>query len=359
MTDEPTVNNPSSSAKRPQLSARKKLLFSLIPLIGIVAVTEAAFRLYPNDDHGLAVGGLTEPDKDLIWKLKPRPYGILATNELDFRDGPYQADADIKILLLGDSVAWADGICDQKFGFAAVLETQLAEADPMRTYEIINSGVPGYSTFQQARYLARDGFSLDPDMILLQFCLNDVTSRYRNVMAYGGDNVFMGVDTRKSIPGLMGFLVRHSCAVEGICRLIQNRGRKEEAYRVEKLTVDQLTPQLEQAWTLVEEELSEIQQLAKAHDVPLLMMIAPYRFQVEDPDPRSRSQPQNRLLAWAAANGVTTVDLLPGFVNAPEGQELFNPNDQNHFSRDGHVCAAELLSQPTRDLLSAHVFPKD
>ena len=109
MSEEPTVDKSASSAERPQLSVRKKLLFSLIPLISIIAATEAAFRLYPNDDHGLAVGGLTESDEDLIWKLKPRPYGVLATNELDFRDGPYRADADVKILLLGDSVAWADG----------------------------------------------------------------------------------------------------------------------------------------------------------------------------------------------------------------------------------------------------------
>ena len=40
----------------------------------------------------------------------------------------------------------------------------------------INGGVEGYSTWQQLHFLKNEGITFEPDLVILQFCFNDVTS---------------------------------------------------------------------------------------------------------------------------------------------------------------------------------------
>ena len=61
----------------------------------------------------------------------------------------------------------------------------------------------------------------NPDLVILQFCLNDVVERYLTVARFGGDNVFLGVDTRRAGSGLFAFLLRHSRAFERFYRFSQ------------------------------------------------------------------------------------------------------------------------------------------
>jgi lysophospholipase L1-like esterase len=292
------------------------------------------------------------PDPDLIWRLKPEAEGDLATNELGFRDTHYNDRADDKILLLGDSVSWGDSITDVRRCYPFVLEQELAAGDPAHSYEVINTGVPGYSTFQEARYLQKYGLALNPKLIVLQFCLNDVVERYSTLAEYGGNSLFLGIDTRKSIPGLLGVAVRHSRAAEMLMRYVQNRSRQRETYDVQQLAKDELSVELEAAWQRTIGEIETIRLTAEQHKIPFLLVITPYQFQMEDPS-RLR-QPQQRLLDYAKAKGIPCVDLLPLFVetarvNGIAGRELFN--DANHFSVYGHEAAAKLLVEPVRRIL--------
>ena len=80
----------------------------------------------------------------------------MATNQLGFRDTTYKANTDYKILLLGDSVSWGDGVfMEQSYPF--LLERRLNWDYPGKTFEVINTAVPGYSTFQQLIYLRKRG----------------------------------------------------------------------------------------------------------------------------------------------------------------------------------------------------------
>jgi hypothetical protein len=189
-------------------------------------------------------------------------------------------------------------------------------------------------------------------MVILQFCLNDVVERYHAVAEYGGDNFFLGIDTRGGVPGLKGILVRHSRACELFLRYLQKRGRQQEAYEVEAMARDTLTPEMQQAWELAISETESIRKLTQQHGIPLLLVIAPYRFQLADP--LSFSQPQAKLTAYASSRNVPVVDLLPGFAaigrkGSLGGAELFL--DANHFSMFGHDSAAQLLVAPVKEML--------
>jgi lysophospholipase L1-like esterase len=321
----------------------------LLPTLVFILLIEGIFRLFPDADRNATVSGIVEPDPELLWRLKPHEGGPLATNELGLSDGPYRADADVKILLLGDSISWGDSIDDQKQVFASVMEEMLADRDPRKSFEVINSGVPGYSTFQEKRYLELHGDELDPDLVILQFCLNDVVERFHALAGYGGGNIFLGVDTREAIKGVHGVLLRSSRAYEQAIRWAQKRSRRREMYSVTQLARDDLSPELEAAWSLALEELDGIDEWTSRRGIPALLVIAPYRFQLKSP--LELRQPQKRLIVHAEDRNIAVLDLLPAFAAASRDQSVDLFADENHFSVAGHALAAEFLTAQAREML--------
>jgi lysophospholipase L1-like esterase len=96
------------------------------------------------------------------------------TNALGFRGGPVSAakpPGTERILVLGDSFAFGWGVEDAET-FSAVLESQLRAAGVHA--QVIDAGVPGYSTAQHLIFLRERGFALDPDLILIAECGNDI-----------------------------------------------------------------------------------------------------------------------------------------------------------------------------------------
>ncbi len=149
----------------------RKIAFSFLPLLLLATGAELWFRLHSHQDAYPTHTGFVEPDPDLIWRLKPQAAGPLATNELGLRDTPYRAGADVKILLLGDSVSWGNGIQDVGRIYPTLLERKLNQDHGRRSFEVINASVPGYSTFQELGYLELYGLALEPDALVVQFCL--------------------------------------------------------------------------------------------------------------------------------------------------------------------------------------------
>jgi lysophospholipase L1-like esterase len=88
-------------------------------------------------------------------------------------DNPQNA---YRILVLGDS--YAEGLhVAQEETFPKQLETRLADAD--HPVEVINAGVSGWGTDQEAIFYAIEGFRYEPDLVLLLlFTRNDVLNNY-------------------------------------------------------------------------------------------------------------------------------------------------------------------------------------
>lgn len=74
-----------------------------------------------------------------------------------------------RVLLLGDSLAWGWGV-DDGAAYAALAERELRP-----NVEIVNLAVPGYSTDQQLLRFEREAADWEPDLVLLNFVLNDVS----------------------------------------------------------------------------------------------------------------------------------------------------------------------------------------
>ena len=114
---------------------------------------------------------------DLAANMNVRFQGVsVQTNSCGLR-GPERpvakADDVYRIALLGDSFAFGWGV-EQKQSFAQILEDRLNEfTEGKLRVEVINFGVPGYSTFQEVERFIESGQEFDPDAILVYYVDND------------------------------------------------------------------------------------------------------------------------------------------------------------------------------------------
>ena len=77
-----------------------------------------------------------------------------------------------RILFLGDSTTFGWGV-EQDERCSDLLEKRLNEAGTGIRYEIVNMGLPGYSSYHGRIVLDRYGLGYSPDMIILSFGAND------------------------------------------------------------------------------------------------------------------------------------------------------------------------------------------
>ena len=75
-----------------------------------------------------------------------------------------------RIVGLGDSVMWGTGVNEEN-SILGFLEKQL---NHQSSYEVINAGVVGYSTYQELLYLQKHVLPLRPDIVLVNYCENDL-----------------------------------------------------------------------------------------------------------------------------------------------------------------------------------------
>lgn len=118
-------------------------------------------------------------DDELVWKhrsnFRAEYDGIeYAFNELGLRDAPIarKAPDEIRILVLGDSITMGWGVAAEDT-YCRQLEDALQKRFG-RAVRVINSGVGGYNTVQEAAFFRRHAAHLKPDLVLLLYVRNDV-----------------------------------------------------------------------------------------------------------------------------------------------------------------------------------------
>ena len=165
----------------------QRFLLSVLTVFTVVTVTELSLNPFVHSPTSIF-----EEDDELGWKLKPNAEGVwgkelikvngkgLIGPELDYmkKEGAY------RILYLGDSVTFGYRLDDYKKGYPFVTEF-LLEQHTGHHIETINSGVGGYSPWQEYVYLQREGIKYSPDLVVIGFVLNDVTEKF-TLARFGG-----------------------------------------------------------------------------------------------------------------------------------------------------------------------------
>jgi lysophospholipase L1-like esterase len=120
---------------------------------------------------------LTARDLPLRWRYSSTD----GRNSLGLRNrevGP-KPPGTIRLLFLGDSLIWS-GDTSSGALYTEVLERRLnarALNSPL-AFEVINAGIPGYTTYQELEFLKIYGLEMAPDLVILGFVFNDVYYKY-------------------------------------------------------------------------------------------------------------------------------------------------------------------------------------
>lgn len=99
----------------------------------------------------------------------------LSFNSLGFRDDEVaipKPEHTYRIVLLGDSETMSY-LLPQDEKLDNHLENILNVPDAKMHYEVINTGVEGYGTLQELEVLRTKVLRLEPDLVILNYCLND------------------------------------------------------------------------------------------------------------------------------------------------------------------------------------------
>lgn len=338
--------------RRPVL---EKLLLLFLTVAVPITTLEIALRpLAPDRGRGTS---LFVRDDTLGWRVRPdatQMWGdvVVSTNEHGQRGPliPFEKALGLqRILWLGDSVTFGYAVENYEDVFPWIVEQRL-EANGHRI-ETINGAVGGYSPWQEAIWLERDGWNYQPDLVVVGFVLNDVTEKF-SLVRFGGRGVSRQL--RDSYSSLLDKLFAHSALVSGIQRLMRElkaRRRLGEnpqlgAIQQEILDVGTLLRQPEQqnvlaAWAITLENLDHIVEICGQRNVELLVVVFPFAVQLEDA--QMLRAPQDVVVAWATERRVDVIDLLPTLGSAAVTENLFL--DHDHLSVAGHRVVADTLSR--------------
>ncbi|RMF80892.1 MAG: hypothetical protein D6737_06710 [Chloroflexi bacterium] len=139
----------------------------------------------------------------------PMPYlnfGLSANredhNQLGYRGEEIELpkpDGMFRIVALGGSTTYGSGI-PAKDAYPAILQNILRDEYGFSNVEVINAGVPGYTTWESFVNFAFRVPELEPDMIIIYHAGNDVTlARTVNPGCYRGINPLRGLNTSNRI----------------------------------------------------------------------------------------------------------------------------------------------------------------
>ena len=289
-------------------------------------------------------------DPELGWKLRPGHEGVwggekVSINKKGLRgpEVPYErTSGSFRLLFLGDSVTFGYGLAPYDRTFPSQIG-DLIQEELVVEVEIVNSGVGGYSPWQEFLYLETEGVRYDPDVIVISFVLNDVTEKFR-LARYGGDSTgyqlahsATSVFDRFASKSAIGFAIRDWSARNRFGDDVQAGAVNREALNDWSLIQDANTPRVQHAWNLTLKNLSKIADFCASRGIPLVLVAFPNSYQFLRPE--AYGIPQQIIMDFGSQHGVETVDLLslarqrrpPHRGESPFDYFL----DENHLSERG------------------------
>jgi hypothetical protein len=316
-------------------------------------------------------------DSPVVYGLNPAYPKI---NALGFRGGPVTLPKPAgvyRILVLGDSVAYGPGVSRGE-AFPQRLQAILAATHP--NIEVINTGVPGYSTYNEVEVYRAMGKRLAPDLVVLAFCMNDVvnprlhwvTAGYPLDAAYqvpaaaipdldrDRDHVLPMLRERSRVAASRGVLTRSiiistlfdaamywcgagesPAAPSGPTPRWPTHLVFEDSISINVL-MDDRTPE----WRWLTRLISELDAAVRKDDAKLLVLLLPIAYQLDAGYPLL---PLRRIAASCEAKNIPCLEMLPEFAGLTK-ESIFRLDaadyyDIWHLTALGHDVVAQSLAK--------------
>jgi len=271
-----------------------------------------------------------------------RPGAQIRINSLGFHDDEFpraKPAGEYRGLMLGDSVTMGLDQPYEETSSQRLEQLLIAGGGPFQSVQVINAGVHGYSTRQEL-VLLRRSLDLEPDFVTIGFCLNDVSEPFLVDEDFGGFGLdYHGVNP--SANPLIGYFSNET----GVGRWLQMRAYRHKRYDLEKraelFSVREMAgkpaddPKFKAGWELALASLEQIYAVAGEHDIPVLLLIFPFRFQLLQRDLR---RPQQILSSHARQHDVPYIDFADVFRDLIFDDDELLALMRKHYS-DGEVEA--------------------
>jgi lysophospholipase L1-like esterase len=290
------------------------------------------------------------PDPYFGHRLNPAE---VALNSIGIRNREVSRDKApglFRIILLGDSVTF-NSPPGQKGGEGSLASslTKRLEGTPPGRVEVINGAIAGYTIYQERLLLERDLLPLHPDLVILQYCLND-NYRFQCLFDANGDMRYTReAQATLDLPGAGWWsrLSRSSYLIYEIrTRLLRGREESRGDRFPWDINMDFCGAWQDQTWDVVEENLKVMRDEITRRGARLAMVAVPYEPQLDqnliDRDPNYTRKPQRLLSEICTRNGVPLLDLYPALL-ASRAKKLFW--DKIHLTPDGISLATDQIVQ--------------
>lgn len=320
----------------------KKILLALGSFILCLLLAEVVLRLL-----GMAPGinrleidlphGTFQSSLNPVLRYEPRP-GSRNVSSYGIRDLDYDIQkpaGTYRILVIGDSIGY--GYChDGDYLMRSDLFMEILEEDlPGQTQqdiEVINLCVSGYDTVQEVEFLVEKGLVLEPDLVLVSYCLNDDFDASMELRYFDQSPQFTVV----SKIGQKLFLKSH------LARMLMLSTFKPEPRALPARPVS--ARPVPEAVSRTERGFQRLHELALEHDFQTLIVVFPLFEKME----RYRWLPlHQRVAATAHRFQMPVLDLLGPFNERTGGdlRKLQGRCNREHPDERGHRAAAEIIEQ--------------
>jgi len=291
----------------------KRAGFAVLAVLCAFLLAEIGLRLAgfrapaPVLDYRLRLSGDLhgEPDAHRFWRLPNR--------------APHFGEDAFKIICLADSVT----VMENGRGYPEDLPAAFAHAGFPGGVEVFNAGVPEYTVFQGRVYLERELLAFGPDLVTVQFGIND------HWPAPGGVPDALVKMPRPALLKLhRALLASRSYQALRTATLAAGRDSGPKPLRVGK--------------TRYVENLEKIADLCKREKARVVFVLAPYLDKTQGWAPLHREY-MALTLATGERLGVPVVDVTARFRFSPE-LFLDPARDDVHFNRRGGPIIAGAIA---------------
>lgn len=288
--------------------------------------------------HSNAVPWMTQDFYRLVdgpgYEIVPNATPEISNLGMRGKDRTAAKPAGVKrVLVVGDSIAYGIGVAAEQT-FAATLETILNTYHPDAPVEVLNGGVAGYNTAQELAFLDQRGFDLEPDVIVLAYCPNDVL--VTPIVFKDGDRMRFFCPDRE-IGGFDPLWLERSSLLRLFVAATAGQGLGDETGRPQGVDADSAYAALRQ-----------LVRRARDRGIPVLALVFPllaWDFDAYDPAARRIHDDVANVLD---AEGVPRIDLLDAWrqIGAKNLRSLeLKGGDPLHPNARGHEDVARRIYQ--------------
>ena len=334
----------------------RRLRRLLLVLLACAVLGEAAVRLWDGALGG--TGSLYDYVVPTGSRFKMRPgvsvvvperYGDIRYrfNRAGYRDDEPQPGR--RILVLGDSVSFGLGV-DQESIWPQVLERSLGSTG-LVPHQVDNLAIWAYNTAQEADALREDGLALRPEVVILQFYMNDFSipppavpgtppappSLGQRLTALKNRVLYSSALYRRLHQAGAGlaYLVLHDLRRHRFPETLNDAEPRSQSAMLRN------TPDDEDVAAF--REIRRIRDLTRSLGARFLLILSPDETQLFS----SRFDAINRRIAeLCRREGIAVLDPLPVYRAAPGRLELYL--DGVHYSPQGHALLARLVEDELR-----------